>query len=78
MSNKFTLSSKIKEILKDERAVQIIEEYIPGASKHPQLYLVKNWSAEKALGMAHLIGVTNEQKEDMQKRIEALQDDGNV
>jgi hypothetical protein len=37
----FTLDSKLGDLLKDPRVVQILDKYMPGASKHPMLALGK-------------------------------------
>ena len=35
----FSLDSKVKEILKDPRACEVLDKYAPGASKNPQMKL---------------------------------------
>ncbi|MDR1905473.1 MAG: hypothetical protein LBQ27_00955 [Clostridiales bacterium] len=38
---KFNLETKVRDILDDKRAVAIIEEYAPGITSHPMVFMVK-------------------------------------
>jgi len=35
-----TIDNKIKEIMKDEKAVEVIEKYMPGFKTNPQMKMV--------------------------------------
>lgn len=58
----FTLDSKAGEILKDKRAVEILEKYVPGISKNPMVQLAKGMALKKLLAMpqAKQAGLTEE------------------
>ncbi|MBQ3662060.1 MAG: hypothetical protein IJQ41_05585 [Firmicutes bacterium] len=43
----FSLDSKVKEILKDERASAVLDKFAPGASKNPQMKLVGGLTLRK-------------------------------
>ena len=34
----FSANSKIREIIADDRAKEVLDKHMPGASTHPQLY----------------------------------------
>lgn len=70
---KFSLDDKVKTILADPRAVKIIEEYIPGASHHPQLFIINNKKVGTLLHLGHLVGLTPDQVEEIRQRVEALE-----
>lgn len=36
---KYTIQTRIGELINDARAKQILERHIPGASSHPQLHM---------------------------------------
>ena len=40
----FNENSKMKEIIADENAKALLEKYVPGASNHPQLPMIKNFT----------------------------------
>jgi hypothetical protein len=57
----FTIHSKVRDVLADERAKAVIERHLPGATSHPQLHLGLDmslqeltWYAESGLTMAKL------------------------
>lgn len=58
----YTLTSKVGELLKDPRAVKIIEKYAPGVSKNPLIGLAKGMTLKALLAMpqARQAGVTEE------------------
>lgn len=70
---KFSLDDKVKTILADPRAVEIIEEYIPGASHHPQLFIINNKKVETLLHLGHLVGLSQSQVDEIKIRIEELE-----
>ena len=57
----FTIHSKLRDVLADERARAVIERHLPGATSHPQLHQGLDmslqeltWYAESGLSMAKL------------------------
>ena len=63
--------SKLKEILEDERAVAIIDEYVPGFVTNPDLGPVKGMKLSMLLRFPQA-GLEPDQVEDICKRIDAL------
>ena len=58
----YTLDTKVGEILKDAQAVEILERYAAGVSKHPMIGLAKGMTLKSLLAMpqAKQAGVTEE------------------
>lgn len=58
----FTLDTKVGTILKDTRAVEILEKYVPGISKNPMIRLAKGMTLKSLLAMpqAKSAGITEE------------------
>ena len=58
----FTLNSKAGEVLKDKRAVEILEKYVPGITANPMVKLAKGMALKKLLAMpqAKQAGITEE------------------
>jgi hypothetical protein len=58
----FSLDSKAGELLKDKRAVEILEKYVPGITKNPLVALAKGKTLKKLLAMpqAKKAGITEE------------------
>ena len=58
----YTLDTKVGDILKDTRAVEVLERYAPGVSNHPMIGLAKGMSLKSLLAMpqAKQAGVTEE------------------
>jgi len=56
----YTIISKVGEILKDPKAVKILEKYAPGVSKNPLIGLAKGMTLKALLAMpqAKQAGVT--------------------
>ena len=57
----FSVNSKIREIIADERAKAVLDKHMPGASTHPQLYMAMDmtlkqvsWYPESGLTSAKL------------------------
>lgn len=46
----FSENSKMKELLADEEAKTLLEKYVPGASTHPQLNMIKNFTLKVVAG----------------------------
>ena len=58
----FTLESKVGELLKDKKAVEILEKYVPGITKNPMIGLAKGMAIKSLLNMPQVkqYGVTPE------------------
>lgn len=69
----YTLKTKVGELLKDTKAVEILEGYIPGISKNPMIGLAKGQTLEALLAnpMAKQAGITKEMVENVLKQINA-------
>jgi hypothetical protein len=47
----YTLETKVGDILKDTRAVEILEKHVPGVSKNPMIGLAKGMTLKAILAM---------------------------
>jgi len=47
----YTMDTKAGELLKDKRAVEILEKYVPGIAKNPMVKLAKGMSLKSLLAM---------------------------
>jgi len=58
----FTMDSKVGELLKDPKAVEILEKYVPGITKNPLIGLAKGMTLERLIAMpqAKNAGITEE------------------
>jgi hypothetical protein len=58
----YTILTKVGEILKDPRAVKILEKYVPGISKNPLIGLAKGMTVKALMAMpqAKQAGLTEE------------------
>jgi hypothetical protein len=58
----YTLDTKVGEILKDTRAVEVFERYAPGVSKNPMIGLAKGMTLKSLVAMpqAKQAGVTED------------------
>ncbi len=58
----YTLDSKVGDLLKDYKAVEILDKYAPGVSKNPMISLASGMSlrALLALPQAEQAGITEE------------------
>jgi hypothetical protein len=58
----YTLDTTVGELLKDAHAVQLLEQYIPGASTNPMVSMVEGMTLKSLLAMpqAQQMGVTEE------------------
>ena len=56
----YTLDTKVGDILKDTKAVETLEKYVPGISKNPMLGLAKGMTLKSLLDMpqAKQAGIT--------------------
>jgi len=61
----YTLLTKVGTLLKDPKAVEIIEKYAPGLSKNPLIGLAKRKTLKAIMGMrqAKQAGLTEEMLE---------------
>jgi len=67
----YTMLSKVGELLKDKKAVEILERYAPGLSKNPLIGLFKGKTLEALLAMpqAKQYGITKDMVENVLKEI---------
>ncbi|MEL7644666.1 MAG: hypothetical protein AAGU04_00160 [Anaerolineaceae bacterium] len=58
----YTILTKVGDLLKDPRAVQVIERYVPGITKNPLIMLAKGKTLQSLLEMpqAKSAGLTTE------------------
>lgn len=58
----YTMDTKVGEILKDIRAVEILERHAPGVSKNPMIGLAKGMTLKSVVAMpqAKQAGLTEE------------------
>jgi hypothetical protein len=63
----YTLDTKVGEILKDMRAVEILERHAPGISKNPMIGMAKGMTLRSVVAMpqARQAGIT----EDMVQKV---------
>jgi hypothetical protein len=63
----YTLDTKVGEILKDTRAVEILERHAPGVSKNPMIGMASGMTLRSILAMpqARQAGIT----EDMVQKV---------
>ena len=55
----FDQNSKVKDILMNEEACAIIEKYFPGFSRHPKIYMVKNFTIKQIASFPQ-VGISDE------------------
>jgi hypothetical protein len=69
----YTLDTKVGEILKDTRAVEILERHAPGISKNPMLGMAKGMTLRSIVAMpqAKQAGVTEEMVQQVLAEINA-------
>ncbi len=56
----YSLDTKVGEILKDPKAIEVLERYAPGVSKNPMIGLAKGMTLKALLAMpqAKQAGIT--------------------
>ncbi len=61
----FTLNSTIGEIMDNQKARNLVDTYIPGASGNPMLGMVRNWTLNSIISMPQVnsAGLTREKVE---------------
>ena len=69
----YTLASKVGELLKDPKAVEILEKYVPGITKNPLIGLAKGMTLERLIAMpqAKQAGITEEMVKNLLAEINA-------
>ena len=69
----YTLDSTVGEILKDARAVELLEQYVPGASTNPMVGMAEGMSLRSllALPQAKELGITEERVTNVLAQINA-------
>ena len=67
-------SSTIKELLASPEAKAIVEKYLPGASKHPQIGMAYYMSLRSIAGYpeARAAGMTKDKLDAIDKELQAL------
>jgi hypothetical protein len=68
-----SVDSKVKELLKNEAAADLIEKYAPGFKTNPQMKLVQGLTFRK-LASYPQAGLTPEQVEEIDSALKALGD----
>jgi len=68
-----SVDSKVKELLKNEAAADLIEKYAPGFKTNPQVKLVQGLTFRK-LASYPQAGLTPEQVEEIDSALKALGD----
>ena len=58
----YNLDTKVGELLKDTRAVEVLERHVPGISKNPMVSMVSGMTLKSLLAMpqAQQYGITEE------------------
>ena len=65
---KLTIHSTIAEALKNPKAVEVVERYVPGITKNPAIRMVSRFPLEK-ITHAEQVGITMEMLVEMLKEI---------
>jgi hypothetical protein len=71
---KLSINSKVKDLLKDPRAVEIIERHAPGATSNPDLKWVMNMKLKSVAPISEGL-LTNELLEAIDKDLKQLQEE---
>lgn len=66
---KFNEKTKIKELLEDEKAIAVIEKWLPGVKESPAVAMAKNFTIKAAMNYKALVGLSDEQAEAFKKEI---------
>lgn len=69
----YTLDTKVGDLLKDNKAVEVFERYAPGVSRNPMIALAKGMSLRSLLAMpqAKQAGITEEMVQKVLEEINA-------
>ena len=67
----YTLDTTVDELLKDTRAVEVLERYVPGVSSNPMLSMASGMTIKSLLAMpqAQQYGITEEKVQEVLKEI---------
>jgi len=68
---KFSIDTKVGELLKDPEATAVLESYIPRMSKQPQIKMAYGMTFRKVASFPQS-GLTKEQVEEIDKKLQAL------
>ena len=68
---KFSLNTKVGEILKDPAATAVLESYIPNLSKQPQIKMAYGMTCKTMLGFPQS-GLSKDQIAEIGQKLEAL------
>lgn len=68
---KFSADSKMKDLLNDPDATAILEEYLPGMSKSPQIKMAYAMTFKKVAGFPQT-GISKEQLAQIDQKLQAL------
>jgi hypothetical protein len=71
----YTLDTKVGEILKDTKAVEVLEKHAPGISKNPMIGMAKGMTLKQIVGMpqAKQAGLTEDMVVKVLGEINALE-----
>ena len=67
----YTLDTKVGELLKDTRALEVLERYVPGVSRNPMIGMASGMTIKSLLAMpqAQQYGITEEKVLEVLKEI---------
>ena len=67
----YTLDTKVGELLKDTRALEVLERYVPGVSRNPMIGMASGMTIKSLLAMpqAQQYGITEEKVMEVLKEI---------
>ena len=70
----YTMDTKVGEILKDAKAVEVLEKHAPGISRNPMIGMAKGMTLKAIVAMpqAKQAGLTEEMVEKVLAEINAL------
>ena len=68
---KFTINTKVKELLNDPDALAILESYVPNLSKQPQIKMAYGMTCKTMLGFPQS-GLSKDQIAEIDKKLQAL------
>jgi len=70
----YTMDTKVGEILKDAKAVEVLEKHAPGISKNPMIGMAKGMTLKQIVGMpqARQAGLTEDMVVKVLAEINAL------
>lgn len=64
----YTRETTVGEILKDPKAIEVIENFSPGITKNPAIRMVTKFKLEKLTHIAQ-VGLTSEKLDELLKEI---------